>query len=119
MVYTDFRRFPVWQKALEMLIIIYQISAEFPNEERFGLTSDIRRAANSITHNIAEGYGRYESRDKSRFYKISRGSAYEIISQISVASQLGFLKKDQHTMIDTYRGIISDLDRLIKTVETR
>ncbi len=119
MVYTDFRRFPVWQRALEMLVTIYQISAEFPNEERFGLTSDMRRAANSITHNIAEGYGRYESRDKSRFYKISRGSAYELISQISVAVQLGFLRIDHKAVIDNYLSIISELDKLIKTVETR
>jgi four helix bundle protein len=49
----------------------------FPPDERFALTDDLKRAANSVVHNLAEGYGRFEARDKTRFYKIARGSAYE------------------------------------------
>ncbi len=102
-----------------MVAIIYQLSLEFPDSERYGLTSDIRRAANSVAHNIAEGYGRYEPRDKTRFYKISRGSANEVISQIMVASKLGYLKMSENESVNSYKEIISELDRLIKTVETR
>ena len=100
-----------------MLEHIYKISSDFPTMEKYSLTSDMRRAANSVVHNIAEGYGRFERRDKSRFYKISRGSAYELISQISVASRLGYLNKDENTITNEYKVIISELDKLIKTIE--
>jgi four helix bundle protein len=88
MSFGDFRDMSVWQLAFRLLIRIYKITKDFPVEEKFGLVSDMRRAANSITHNIAEGYGRYEPRDKSRFYKISRGSCYELISQLLVSFEL-------------------------------
>lgn len=83
----------VWQKSMELLLKIYTITKQFPNEEKFGLTSDMRRAANSVTHNIAEGFGRYEPRDKTRFYKISRGSGYELMSQSFASFKLGFIKE--------------------------
>lgn len=65
MRYRDFTEIPVWKLAFELLLKIYTITKTFPMDERFGLTSDMRRAANSITHNIAEGFGRYEPRDKT------------------------------------------------------
>lgn len=74
MAFDDFTKMHVWQMAFQLLIKIYEITKKFPSEEKFGLVSDMRRAANSIVHNIAEGFGRYEPRDKTRFYKISRGS---------------------------------------------
>ena len=73
MGFEDFTQMPVWQLAFKLLVKIYEITKEFPAGERFGLVSDMRRSANSIVHNIAEGFGRYEARDKTRFYKISRG----------------------------------------------
>ena len=69
--FNDFRDMPVWQKAFALLIDIYKIIKQFPADERFALTDDLKRAANSVVHNLAEGYGRYEARDKTRFYKIS------------------------------------------------
>ena len=78
------------------MVRVYQITRPFPPEEKFGITSDMRRAANSVVHNLAEGFGRFENKDKSRFYKISRGSAYEIISQTlaSYALQYPVLTKE-------------------------
>lgn len=119
MPFKDFRQFSVWQKSVEKLEHIYKISSGFPTTEKYGLTSDIRRAANSVVHNIAEGYGRYERKDKTRFYKISRGSAYELISQISVASRLGYLNMDESIITNEYKEIIFELDKLIKTIESR
>ena len=75
-----------WQKAFNLLREVYIIIRLFPPEEKYALTDDLRRAANSVVHNIAEGYGRFEARDKTRFYKISRGSSYESMSQILVAN---------------------------------
>jgi len=65
----------VWQKAFKLVIKIYEITKTYPVEEIYGLISDMRRAANSIPQKIAEKFGRYESRDKTRFYKFSRGSS--------------------------------------------
>ena len=112
---------PVWQSGFNLLLEIYRVTKSFPSDERFGLTSDMRRAANSITHNIAEGFGRYEARDKTRFYKISRGSAYELISQILVGHALSYIKDEtlKDKLTQTCKKIIGDLNAIIKTLETR
>jgi len=103
-----------------LLTFVYGKSEDFPKDERFGLISDIRRAANSVVHNIAEGFGRYERRDKTRFYKISRGSAYEVVSQVLTCKALGFLnERDKNQIVGGYREVIDEIDKLIKTVETR
>lgn len=65
MAFKDFTEITVWQKAFDLLIKIYSTTKDFPNEEKFGMTSDIRRSANSVTHNIAERFGRFEKRDKT------------------------------------------------------
>ena len=120
MAYKDFTSMPVWQKALKLLVEVYKITDQFPDREKFGLTSDMRRSANSILHNIAEGYGRFENKDKSRFYKISRGSAYELISQAHGAYELSFLSShEKDSMISKTKEIIVELDKLINTVESR
>ena len=70
--YNDFRDMSVWQKAFALLRDIYKIARTFPLDEKYALTDDLRRSANSVVHNVAEGYGRFEPKDKTRFYKISR-----------------------------------------------
>ncbi len=91
MAYKEFSDMPVWQAAFSLTLDIYTITKQFPADERFGLISDMRRAANSIAHNIAEGFGRYEARDKTRFYKISRGSAYELMSPLLISHGLAYI----------------------------
>lgn len=120
MAYHDFTAMPVWQHALHLLVRVYAITKNFPPEEKYGMTSDMRRSANSVLHNIAEGYGRYENKDKSRFYKISRGSAYEIISQSLASYILNYMMAEEKVELHLgYKGIIDELDKLIKTVEER
>ena len=120
MAYQDFTEFPVWQKARILLKEVYRITGQFPSEEKYILVSNMRRAAHSVMHNIAEGYGRYENKDKSRFYKISRGSAYELISETLSSLDLTYCKStDANILIDGYKVVISELDPLIKTVESR
>ncbi len=68
MAFRDFTSMSVWQKAHELLLEIYRVTNKFPGSEKFGMVSDMRRAANSVLHNIAEGFGRFGNRDKSRFY---------------------------------------------------
>ena len=120
MAYTDFTTMPVWQKALKLLIEVYKITNQFPEREKFGITSDMRRAANSILHNIAEGYGRFENKDKTRFYKISRGSSYELASQTYASFELNYLNKDyKGILLDSIKEIIDETDKIIRTVEDR
>jgi len=117
---NDFTSMPVWQKALALLVRIYKITQKFPVEEKFGMTSDMRRAANSVLHNLAEGYGRFENRDKTRFYKISRGSAYELISQTIASFVLEYLdEKEKIELVEGYKEIITEQDLLIKSIELR
>lgn len=117
MKYKDFTEFPVWQKGFKLLIKIYETSKAFPAEERFGLTSDMRRAANSITHNIAEGFGREGTKDKKHFYKISRGSTFELMSQTLVSSALSYIsEKDKEQMVAECKVIIEELNYLMNSL---
>ena len=109
MAYRDFTDISVWKKAFGLLIRIYQLTKSFPKDELYILTSDMKRAANSVLHNFAEGFGRYEARDKTRFYKISRGSAYELVSQIMVAFELTYISAiNRDELISGYKEVIDE-----------
>jgi four helix bundle protein len=96
----DFRDLKVWQKAHETVMAIYRASAGFPNAERFGLTSQLRRAAVSIPANIAEGTLRSSDADFARFLHIALGSAGEVDYYLMLARDLKFLKPDAHVALD-------------------
>ncbi len=116
----SFREMPVWQKAFKIILRVYSLSKKFPDDEKFVLTSDMRRAANSIAHNIAEGFGRFQSKDKSRFYTISRGSAYELISQLLVAKELGYLNENEcEGLVLEIEIVIGDLNSIMKSINTK
>ena len=108
----------VWANGFRILNEVYALARKFPKDERFILTQDLLRSANSVIHNIAEGFGRYEKRDKTRFYKISRGSAYEAISQLLVAKSRDYAAAGQIDEVVTgYKSCITQLDRLIIHLE--
>ena len=88
---TSFRDLVVWQKAMLLVESVYSLTRQFPEDEKFGLTSQIRRAAVSIPSNIAEGQGRYHTSDYIRFLTIARGSLHEVDTQFEIALRLGFL----------------------------
>ena len=81
----DSRKLKVWEKSHQLVLALYTITASFPREETYGLTSQIRRAASSIPSNIAEGCGRDGDAELSRFCIIARGSASELEYQILLA----------------------------------
>ena len=85
MSFRDFTQTSIRQKGYKLVLMIYELTKTFPKEERYGMVSDMRRAANSIMQNYAEGLGRFEPRDKTRFYKISGGSGFEIVSKLLIA----------------------------------
>jgi four helix bundle protein len=89
----------VYHKAFELSITIYRITKDFPKEELFGLTSQIRRCAVSIPSNIAEGKGRYIQGDYCRFLAIARGSLFELQTQIAIARELNYLTQEEFTKV--------------------
>ena len=80
-----------WQKSHELVLEVYKKSQKFPVEEKFGLTNQVRRAAVSITSNLAEGFGRNSAKDKCQFYCIARTSSLEVQSQLYIARDLGYI----------------------------
>jgi four helix bundle protein len=118
MGYKDFTEMPVWKKSFQLMLRVYSLTKKFPKDEKFGLISDMRRASQSVTNNISEGYGRFEKYDKIRFYKISRGSSYELINQTLGSEALNYLSVSEKKELESgYREVIQALDLMIKTLE--
>jgi four helix bundle protein len=91
----NFEKLEVWHKALDFADLIYTDTRGFPADERFGLTNQMRRAAVSISSNIAEGSSRSSKTDFVRFIEISSGSLFEVVSQAFIAKRQGFLNDEQ------------------------
>ena len=89
-----FEKLDVWQRAVRHAGTIYRITQGFPSDERFGLTSQLRRASVSIAANVAEGSGRKSDVDFARFIEIAYGSLMEVVSHVEIAKQQGFLTKE-------------------------
>ena len=89
---ANFEDLYVWQKAHKMALLIYKITKDFPVEEKYGLTSQMRRAAVSIAANIAEGFKKRSRRDKMNFYNISQGSLSELEYYLILTEDLGYYK---------------------------
>jgi four helix bundle protein len=103
----------VWQKSYELCLKTYRITAKFPNEEKYGLTSQIRRSAVSIPSNIAEGYGRKTTVDYIRMLYISYGSVCELETQILLAGDLGFIEKGE---LSAAKKDIAEIERMLKAL---
>ncbi|UOE41644.1 four helix bundle protein [Chryseobacterium suipulveris] len=93
---TDFAEMPVWQKAMDIAEICFDISENLPRKEDYALTSQLRRSAESISSNIAEGFGRRTSKDKTHFYDISRGSAFETKSHLIYGVRVKYFKEEDY-----------------------
>ena len=89
-----YREIICWQKAIALVKSIYKLTNKFPQSEQFGLTSQLRRASISIPSNIAEGFGRGSNKDFRRFLDISRGSLFELQTQLYIAKELDYINKD-------------------------
>jgi four helix bundle protein len=90
-----FRDLLIWQKAMALVTNCYTLSADFPNNEQFGLTSQIRRCSISIPSNISEGFGRGTNKDYYRFLTISLGSLFEFQTQIEIAYNLKYISLEK------------------------
>ena len=94
---TSFTDLDAWQKAHDLATTVYEDTDDFPNEETFGLVSQMRRCAVSIASNIAEGFSWRSDKDKIRFYNMARGSVTELQSQLLIARDVGYLAEDVFT----------------------
>jgi len=96
-----FKNMKIWQESMSLSIEVYKAISNFPNDERYGLTSQIKRAAVSIPSNIAEGSSRTSNKDFGRYLSISLGSAFELETQLYIAKELSLLNDSDYTRITT------------------
>jgi len=89
----NFEKLETWQKAIAFADLVYELTRNFPTDERFGLTNQMRRAAVSVSSNIAEGTARNSKNDYARFLEIATGSLFEVVSQSFVGKRQGFLSE--------------------------
>ncbi len=109
----NYKDLKVWQKSYELCLEIYRITAKFPKEERYGLTSQIRRSVVSIPSNIAEGYGKKTTMDYIRMLYISYGSVCELETQILLAGDLVFIEKG---VLGKLKKGITEVERMLKAL---
>jgi four helix bundle protein len=106
----DYRNLIVWKKAFELTVTIYRETSKFPIEEKYGLTSQLRRASVSITSNIAEGQGRHSRAEFLHYLSIALGSLKEVETQLLISDALGYIRTGQ---IATLLSLIAEVGRLI------
>lgn len=105
---NNLNQLKVWKKSVEIVVDIYKLSADFPTDERFGLTSQIRRSAVSVSSNIAEGAGRGSQKEFAHFLGISNGSSYELMTQLIIARELDLISGEE------VQPILNKLDEIQK-----
>lgn len=113
----DYRALVVWQKSIVLVKMVYQLTDSFPKDERFGLTSQMRRAAVSIPSNIAEGQARRTTGDYVRFVSNAEGSLAELDTQLTISIELGYLEsssvQDCYSMMVELRKMLNALRRAL------
>src|ERR1700722_9716372 len=107
------RDLQVWQRSMEMTVIIYRLTQGFPREEVFGLTSQLRRAAVSIPSNIAEGQARLNTREFRQFLGIARGSNCELQTQLEICRAL---KLGDSSLLDHAESLSHEIGKMIYTI---
>lgn len=109
-----------WQEAHKLVILVYKATENFPKSEMFGLTSQIRRCAVSISSNIAEGFSRHSNLEKIHFYSISKGSTTELQNQLLIARDIEYLSQEKFAYLADKTIIVLKLTNgLIKSLKNR
>jgi len=105
----------VWQDSVDLAVDIYKFTKTFPQEERFGISSQLQRAATSVSANVAEGFGRQSKKEKSQFYSIAYGSLLETKSSLYVSEKLGYPVELAPT-IDKIEGIQKQINAIKRAI---
>ncbi len=113
---NSFRELIVWQKSMDFVTEVYNVTKDFPKEEQFGLSAQMRRAAVSIPSNISEGYGRKSQGDFGRFLAYSIGSDYELQTQIEVSRNIGFLESEKCSLLIER---LEEIARMLKSLKSK
>lgn len=113
----DFKKMKIWQDSMEITKEVYKLTSDFPKHEQYGLIQQMRKAAVSIPSNIAEGCGRGSDPQLAHFLDIAQGSAFELETQLYLATELNFLSKDEMntlvTRLTTLQKMIDGFKRKI------
>ena len=119
MRYNSFEEMPVWQKAMDLAVKIFYLTEKLPKKEDFGLTSQIRRSALSVSGNIAEGFGRKHTKNKLNFYYNARGSLCETKNHLIYGHRVGYFTRSEHSENNEIIEVIwKELNSLIATLKT-
>ena len=119
----DFRKLKIWEQGIELVKLIYQLSSKLPSEEKFGLRSQITRAAVSIPSNIAEGCSRNSEIEFKRFLEIAIGSLFEVETQLVIIEELNLINSEElksiFELIEKEGKMINALINIIKTAKSK
>jgi four helix bundle protein len=110
----SFEKLEVWQDAKGLTHLVYKATKNFPSEEKYGLVSQLRRAVISVTSNIAEGSSRMSSKDQAHFYHLAFSSLMEVLSQIIISFELGYIPEEESFRIEISK-IANKLNSLRKS----
>jgi four helix bundle protein len=118
--YNSFEDMPVWQKAIDLAVKIFNLTEKLPKKEDFGLTSQIRNSGLSISGNIAEGFGRKHTKDKLNFYYNARGSLAETKSHLMYGYKVGyFIEEEFKEFSNLIKDIWRELNSLINSLSKK
>lgn len=107
---NNYKELKVWQKSMDLAEKVYQLTKSFPDQEKFGLISQLRRCAVSIPSNIAEGAGRNSNKEFRNFLGIANGSANELNTQLLIAVRIGYVKEEQ---LKEIFSLLSEVQKII------
>ena len=117
---TKHEKLRVWSEAMDLSERIYTVSRDFPRQEDYGLTAQIRRSAVSIPSNIAEGCGRFHTRDFLQFLYVARGSLFELMTLLDLSVRLKYVSDGQHDELrERSEQVLIALSGLIRSLENR
>jgi four helix bundle protein len=117
---NSYQDLTVWQKAMDLAVLCYQLTKKFPKEELYGLVSQIRRAATSIPANIAEGWGRGSTKEYIQFLRIARGSTKELETHLILSQRLGLITEETLRPVLSLLGEVSRMTiSLITSLQKR
>lgn len=114
-MYKSFTEMPVWNKAMDLAVEVFNLTVVLPKSEDYSLMSQMRRSSSSVHANIAEGFGRSTSKDKSRFYIMSRGSALETQSHLLYGERVKYFESVKE-LFNKYEDLVHSLNKLIKSI---
>ena len=112
----NFREYDVWKRSISFTSGIYRLTDNFPDKEKFGMTSQLRRACVSISSNIAEGCSRNSEKDFARFVEIALGSAFEVETLLTICEEVGYLS---HEQVKTERDQLQVIQKGLNSLYTR